>query len=49
MYTVALNELKAILVLCAKAGKGDVVNKTSTESMALYDGFREVKTQEAYL
>jgi hypothetical protein len=43
MYTVTLNELKAILKVSAQAGQSGSVNKTLVESMA-QDNFWEVKT-----
>jgi hypothetical protein len=32
MYTLALNELKAVLKVSAQAGQSDVMNKTSLET-----------------
>jgi hypothetical protein len=43
MYTVTLNELKAVLKVRAQAGQSGTVNKTSLESMAVDDDFRELK------
>jgi hypothetical protein len=43
MYTVTLNELKAVLKVSAQAGQSDAVKKTSVESTAQHDDFREVK------
>jgi hypothetical protein len=46
MYTVTLNELKAVLKVSAQAGQSEGVNKTSVESTAQNDNFREVKTRK---
>jgi hypothetical protein len=43
MYTVTLNELKAVLKVSAKAEQNGVVNKTSVEPIAQDDDFQEVK------
>jgi hypothetical protein len=43
MYTVTLNELKAILKVGAQAGQIGAVNKTSVESMAQDDDFWALK------
>jgi hypothetical protein len=43
MYTVKLNELKAIFKVSAQAGQNGVVNKTSVEPTAQDDDFRQVK------
>jgi hypothetical protein len=48
MYTV-LNELKAILKVSAQAGQSVTVNKTSVESTAEYDDFREVKRRKRHI
>jgi hypothetical protein len=53
MYTVTLNELKAVLKvgigeICCPEGQSGAVNKTSVESTAQDDDFWEEK-QEAYL
>jgi hypothetical protein len=45
-YTVTLNELKAALKVSAQTGKSGAVNKTSVESMAQDDDFREVKRRK---
>jgi hypothetical protein len=42
MYTVTLNELKVVLKASAQAKQTDAVNKTSLESTAQDDDFREV-------
>jgi hypothetical protein len=44
MYTVTLNELKAVLKMSAQAGQRDAVNETSVE----YQRPR-MMTQEAHL
>jgi hypothetical protein len=49
MYTVTLNELKAVIKVTAQAGRSSAMNRTSVESTAQDDTFREVKTQETYL
>jgi hypothetical protein len=46
MYAVALNELKTVLKLATQAGQSGGVNKTSVESTAQNDDFREVKTHK---
>jgi hypothetical protein len=46
MYTVTLNELKAAVKVSAQAGQSGGVNKTSVESTAQKDDFREVKTRK---
>jgi hypothetical protein len=46
IYTVTLNELKAVLKVSAQAGQSGGVNKTSLESTAQSDDFREVKTRK---
>jgi hypothetical protein len=43
MYTVTLNELKAVLKVSPQAGQSGAVNKTSVESTAQEDDFREVR------
>jgi hypothetical protein len=43
MYTVTLNELKAVLRVSAQAGQSGAVNKASVESMALDNGFQKLK------
>jgi hypothetical protein len=43
MYTVILNELKAVMKVSAQAGQNCVVNKTSVESAAQDDDYHEVK------
>jgi hypothetical protein len=43
MYTVTLNELKAVLEVSAQAGESGAMNKTSVESTAQCDGFQEIK------
>jgi hypothetical protein len=40
---VTLNELKVVLKMNAQAGQGGAVSKTSVESTAQDDDFREVK------
>jgi hypothetical protein len=49
MYTVTLDELKAVLKVSAKAGKSGVVNKTSVEPMAQDDDFQEVKSCKRHI
>jgi hypothetical protein len=46
MYTVTLNELKAVFNASAQAGKSGAVNKTSMESTAQDDDFREIKRRK---
>jgi hypothetical protein len=46
MYTVTLNELKAVLKVSAQAGQSRGVNKTSVESTAQNEDFRELKTRK---
>jgi hypothetical protein len=46
MYTVTLNELKTVLKVSAQAGQSGGVNKTSVESPAQNDDFREVKRRK---
>jgi hypothetical protein len=48
IYTVTLNELKAVLKVNTQGGRSGAVNKTSLESTAQDDDFQE-ETQEAYL
>jgi hypothetical protein len=49
MYTVTLNELKAILNVSAEAEQSGVVNKTSVESTAHDDDFQEAKTRKRHI
>jgi hypothetical protein len=46
MYTVTLNELKAVLKVSAQAGESGVVNKTSVKSMAQDDDVHKVKRRK---
>jgi hypothetical protein len=46
MYTVTLNELKAVLNLNAYAGQSGTVNKTSAEPTAQDDDYHEIKETE---
>jgi hypothetical protein len=48
MYTVTLNELRAILKVSVQAGQSGVVYKTSVESMA-QDDFQEVKRCKGHI
>jgi hypothetical protein len=45
MYIATLNELKVVLKVSAQAGQSGGANKTSAESAAQNDDFREVKTR----
>jgi shikimate kinase len=49
MYTLTLNELKAILKVNAQAGRPVAVTKTSLESVAHDDDFQEVKRRKRYV
>jgi hypothetical protein len=49
MYTVSLNELKAVLKVSAQAGQSGAVNKTSAESTAQDDDFQEVKRRKRHI
>jgi hypothetical protein len=44
-----LNELKAFLNVNAQAGQSGVVNKTSVDSTAQNDDFREVKRRKRHI
>jgi hypothetical protein len=46
MYTVTLNELKAILKVSVQKGQSGAVNNTSVESMAQGEDFQEVKRRK---
>jgi hypothetical protein len=46
MYTAKLNELKAVTKVSARAGESGAVSKTSVESAAQDDDFREVKRRK---
>jgi phosphatidate phosphatase PAH1 len=48
MYTVTMNELKAVLKVSAQAGQSGAVNKTSVKSMVQDDDFREVKRRKRH-
>jgi hypothetical protein len=48
MYTVTLNELKAVLKVSAQAGHSGAVNKTSLESTAQDDDFQKVKRRKRH-
>jgi hypothetical protein len=47
MYTVTMNKLKAILKVSTQAGQSGV-NKTSADSKAQNNDFREAKTRKRY-
>jgi hypothetical protein len=49
MYTVTLNELKAVLKESAQAKQSDAVNKTSLESTAQDDDFQEVTRRKRHI
>jgi hypothetical protein len=49
MYTVTVNELKAILKVNAQAGNSGPVNKTTLESTAQDDDFQEVKRRKRHI
>jgi hypothetical protein len=49
MYTVTLNKLKAVLKVGAQAGKSGAVKKTSAESTAQDNDFREVKRSKKHI
>jgi hypothetical protein len=46
IYTATLNELKAVLKLSAWTGQSGAVNKTSLDSTAQDDDFREIKRRK---
>jgi hypothetical protein len=48
MYTVTLNELKAILKVSAQGRQSGAVTKTSVESTAQDDDFLEVKRNKRH-
>jgi hypothetical protein len=48
MYAVTLNELQAVLNVSAQAGQSGAVNKTSVETTAPDDDFREVKRRKKH-
>jgi hypothetical protein len=49
MYTVILNELKVVLNVGAEAEQSDVVNKTSVESTAQDNDFKELMRPKQYI
>jgi hypothetical protein len=49
IYTVTLNELKAVLKMRAQAGQSGAVNKTSLDSMTLDDDSQEVKRRKRHI
>jgi hypothetical protein len=49
MYTVTLNELKAVIKVNAQAGQSGAVCKISVESTAQDDDFQEVKRIERHI
>jgi hypothetical protein len=46
MYAVTLNELKAVLKVCAQEGQSGAVSKTTVETTAQDDDFQEEKRRE---
>jgi hypothetical protein len=49
MYTLTLNQLKSFLKLRAQAGQSGAMNKTSVESTAQVNDFREVKRGKRHI
>jgi hypothetical protein len=49
MYTVTLNQLKAILKVSAQAGRSGAVNRTSVESAAQDNHFQELKRRNMHI
>jgi hypothetical protein len=49
MYTVTLNELKAVLKVSSQTGQSGAVNKTSAELTAQDDDFQEVKRPKRHI
>jgi hypothetical protein len=49
VYTLILNELKAVLKVSAQAGQGGAVSKTSLESAAQDDDFQEVRRRKVHI
>jgi hypothetical protein len=49
MYTVTLNELKAVLKVSAPTGQSGIVSNTSVESTAQGDGFQKVKIRKRHI
>jgi hypothetical protein len=49
LYTLTLNELKAVLKVSAQAGRNGAVNKTLVESMAQEDNFQKVKRHKRHI
>jgi hypothetical protein len=49
MYTVKLNELKAVIKVSARAGQNGAVNRISVESTAQDDDFQEVKRSKGHI
>jgi hypothetical protein len=48
MYTITLNELKAVFDMSAQSGQSGTVYKTSEESTA-QDAFQEVKRRKRHI
>jgi hypothetical protein len=49
MYTVTMNELKAVMKVNAQAVQSGAVNKTSVESMAQDDNFQKAKRRKRHI
>jgi hypothetical protein len=49
MYTVTLNDLKAVIKVSSQAGQSVAVSKTKVESTAQDDDFREAKRRKRHI